>query len=405
VITEPLTFASWDDYVGSGHLDPDFNGLAHDLTRGFKRENFWVMETQPGAVNWAGINNVLNKGEVRAMAWQAIAHGADEIGYWQWRSALNGQEQYHGTLLGADGTPVPIYKEVSQLGQEFSKAQEAFRGTTVRSQVALLYSYDSHWAIQFQKHTQKYDDIGMLKSYYRALRKLSQSVDVISANASLDGYKLVVAPNLNVLPKDVAENLLNYVRNGGHLVLGPRNGLKNEHNELLVQRQPGYLMAALGGRVEQYYALEKDFSVSGEWGTGQASVWAEQLNALNPGTRVLMRYGKSNEWLDDQPAVISRAYGKGKITYIGTILDEKLMKTAAEWMVKESGVGPAFASVPDGIEVSVRSGPGKSAFVLINFAPESQNVDFGKRMKMLLSDRQGESVELASYGVEVLQAP
>ena len=107
-----------------------------------------------------------------------------------------------------------------------------------------------------------------------------------------------------------------------------------------------------------------------------------------------------------QPGIrSSRAYGKGKITYIGTILDEKLMKTAAEWMVKESGVGPAFASVPDGIEVSVRSGPGKSAFVLINFAPESQNVDFGKRMKMLLSGRQGESVELAPYGVEVLQAP
>ena len=27
--------------------------LVHDLTRGFKRKNFWVMETQPGIVNWA----------------------------------------------------------------------------------------------------------------------------------------------------------------------------------------------------------------------------------------------------------------------------------------------------------------------------------------------------------------
>src|SRR5207237_8119391 len=44
-INEPLTFASWDDYVGTGHIDPVSNGLSHDLTRGFKRENFWVMET------------------------------------------------------------------------------------------------------------------------------------------------------------------------------------------------------------------------------------------------------------------------------------------------------------------------------------------------------------------------
>jgi len=67
------------------------------------------METQPGMVNWSKLNNALNKGEVRAMAWQAVAHGADEVGYWQWRSALNGQEEYHGTLVGADGTPVPLY--------------------------------------------------------------------------------------------------------------------------------------------------------------------------------------------------------------------------------------------------------------------------------------------------------
>ncbi len=405
LITEPLTFASWDDYVGSGHLDPDFNGLAHDLTRGFKRENFWLMETQPGAVNWAGVNNFLNKGEVRAMAWQAIAHGADEVGYWQWRSALNGQEQYHGTLVGADGTPVPVYKEVSQLGQEFSKVQEAFRGTAPRSEVALLYSYDSHWAIQFQKHNQKYDDIGLLKSYYRALRKLTQSVDVISANSPLEGYKLVVAPSLNVLPEDVAKHLLNYVRSGGHLVLGPRSGLKDEHNELLVQRQPGYLSDALGGRVEQFYALEKDFSVSGKWGSGQISIWAEQLSALNPETQILMRFGKSNGWLDDQPAAITRGYGKGSITYIGAILDEKLMKAAAEWMVKESGALSAFTSVPDSVEVSVRTGAGKRVFVLINFAQETQKVDLGKKMKLLLSDGQGESVELAPYGVEVLQAP
>jgi len=145
-ITEPLTFAAWDDYVGTGHLDPVYNGLSHDLTRGFKRQNFWVMETQPGMVNWSRLNNQLNKGEVRVMAWQAVAHGADEVGFWQWRSALNGQEEYHGTLVGADGTPVPVYTEASQIGHEFALTQDALRGTAPVSEVALLYSYDSHWA-------------------------------------------------------------------------------------------------------------------------------------------------------------------------------------------------------------------------------------------------------------------
>ena len=400
-ITEPLTFASWDDYVGSGHLDPDHNGLAHDLTRGFKRENFWVMETQPGAVNWAGVNNFLNKGEVRAMAWQAIAHGADEVGYWQWRSALNGQEEYHGTLVGADGVPVPLYEEISQLGRDFSTTQEALRGTSPVSEVALLYSYDSHWAIQNQKHNEKYDDIGLLKSYYRSLRKLSQSVDVVSANAPLDSYKLVVAPSLNVLPKDCASHLLDYVRNGGHLVLGPRSGMKDQFNALLTQRQPGYLVDALGGRVEQYYALEKDVPVTGTWGTGQVSIWAEQMKTLSPETQVLLRYGKSNGWLDDQPAVITRAYGKGHITYIGGVLDEKLMAAAAEWMAQDSGVTPVFGPVPDGVEVSRRRGAGKDVWILINISQESRSVALPRRMKLLLTGKEGRGVDLAPYGVEV----
>jgi beta-galactosidase len=401
-ITEALTFAAWDDYVGSGHLDPVYNGLSHDLTRGFKRQNFWVMETQPGAVNWAGVNNFLNKGEVRVMAWQAIAHGADEVGYWQWRSALNGQEEYHGTLVGADGTPVPLYEEVSRIGHEFSMAQEALRGTSPDSEVALLYSYDSHWAIQNQKHTEKYDDIGVLKSYYRGLRRLSQSVDVISANAPLESYKLVVAPSLNVLPKDAAGHLLDYVRNGGHLVLGPRSGMKDEFNGLLTQRQPGYLVDALGGRAEQYYALENNVPVTGTWGSGEASIWAEQMKTISPETQVLLRYGKSNGWLDDQPAVVTRTYGKGRITYIGAVLDERLMAAAAEWMVQDSGVIPIFGPVPDGVEVSRRRGPGKDVFILINSSQESRSVTLPRSMKLLLAGKVGSAVDLPSYGVEVL---
>jgi beta-galactosidase len=401
-IAEPLTFASWDDYVGSGHVDPVYNGLAHDLTRGFKRQNFWVIETQPGAVNWAPVNNSLNRGEARAMAWQAIGHGADDVNYWQWRSALNGQEEIHGVLVGPDGTPVPFYDEVSQTAHEFAQVENSFRDTIPVSQVALLYSYDSHWAIQFQKHTEKYDDIGLLKSYYRALRHLSQSVDVVSPYAPLDSYQLVVAPSLNVLPKDLAEHLLEYVRKGGQLVLGPRSGMKDEFNALLPQRQPGYLTDALGARVEQYYALEKAFPVSGTWGTGSASIWADQLKARVTDAEVLLKYGKSNGWLDEQPAAVTRAYGKGRITYIGAILDDQLMAAAAEWMVQKSGVPPGFGSLPEGVEVSRRMGGGKQLYILINYAQDSRRVALPHPMKVLLENRQAETLELAPYGVSVL---
>ena len=403
LITRPLTFVSWDDYVGKGHLDPTANGISHDAMRGLKRENFWVIETQPGFVNWSDLNNALDKGEVRAMAWHDIGHGADEVGYWQWRSALNGQEEIHGTLVGVDGEGVPLLAEVAQTAKEFVSTQEAFRGTRVVSQVALLQDYDSRWSIDWQKHTSKYDQFGILKSYYGALRKLSQSIDIVSPYAPLESYKLVVAPDLSLIPKELAERLTAYVKSGGHLVLGPRSGQKDEYNALLPIRQPGFLAEVLGGQVEQYYALESNIPASGTLGSGEAILWAEQLKATSASTEVLLRYGKSNGWLDGEPCVITRHFGRGQITYVGTALDNKLMSGMADWLVKSSGVTPVFGPVPEGIEVTRRVGQGPNVFVLINFKQEKQTVNLPSTMKSLLDQKEVKSIELSQYGVAVLQ--
>jgi beta-galactosidase len=402
VVAKDLTFASWDDYVGQGQLDPARNGMTHDLTRGFKHQNFWVMETQPGAVNWAPINTYLNKGEVRAMAWQAFGHGADAVSYWQWRSALNGQEQYHGTLIAADGTPVPLYEEVSQIGQDLAKLGNLLIGTSPKSQIAMLQSYDSRWAIDWQKHNRNYDQIRVFESYYKSLRALSHSLDVINPYDPLDSYKLVVAPNLNVIPDDLAQRLADYVHEGGHLVLGPRSGMKDQYNSLLTERQPGKLVGALGGRVEQFYALDEPVSVSGKLGTGRADLWAEQLSTRADDCQTLLSYDRANGWLDHQPAIVTHVYGKGRISYIGAPLDETLMDSAARWMIESSKVEPIFGPVPASVEVCRRTGNGKEVFVLINYSRENRHVTLPRSMKEALSGNQLQALDLAGYGVAIL---
>ncbi|HEY0316115.1 MAG TPA: beta-galactosidase, partial [Sphingomonas sp.] len=269
-INRDLDLASWDDYVGTGHLKPDRNGATHDLVRGWKRRNFWVMEAQPGFVNWSPDNNILSPGETRAMAWQAIGHGADAMLYWQWRSALNGQEQYHGAIVGPDGTPLPFYDEFAEVGRDFAKASAALAGTAPVSRVAILQDYPSRWASDFQPHTKDYDPIEVLLDTYRPLKDRLGAVDIVAASDDLDRYALVFAPSLNVIPQALADRLAAYVRGGGHLVLGPRAGMKDAFNRLAVQRQPGPLADILGGRVEQFYALDdKDHvEVSGSAGSG-----------------------------------------------------------------------------------------------------------------------------------------
>ncbi len=403
VVTRPLTFVAWDDYVGRGHLDPDANGISHDAMRGLRQQNFWVIETQPGFVNWSDLNNALDKGEVRAMAWHDIGHGSDEVSYWQWRSAYNGQEEIHGTLVAADGEPVPLLDEVAQTAKEFATAQSAFRGTKVVSEVALLNDYESRWAIEWQKHTSKYDQFGILKSWYHSLREHAQSIDIVSPYAPLDSYKLVVAPDLYLIPKDLAEHLEAYVKAGGHLVIGPRSGLKDEFNSLLPLRQPGYLADPLGAKVEQFYALENPIPVSGTLGIGEVSVWAEQLKATSADAEILLKYGPSNGWLDGQPCVVSRHLGKGEITYIGAVLDDQLTAAAADWLLKRSNVQPAFGPVPEGVEVSRRTGNGKTVFVLINFKRGKKEFTLPRTMKSLLDQRDVSQIELPQYGVAVLE--
>jgi beta-galactosidase len=130
-------------------------------------------------------------------------------------------------------------------------------------------------------------------------------------------------------------------------------------------------------------------------------VWAEQLKSQAPADEVLLQYGKSNGWLDGQPAVITRAYGKGRITYVGALLDDKLMSAAAAWMTEKSGVTPVFGPVPEGVEVSRRLGEGKQVYILINYSAEAQRVTLPHAMNLALEGKRGDGVELAPYGVAV----
>jgi beta-galactosidase len=396
-----LDLAAWDDYFPDGHLDPVLNAAEHDLVRGYKQKNFWVMETQPAFVNWGPVNAALPPGVTREMAWQAIGHGADAVLYWQWRSALNGQEQYHGAMVGPDGEPNPVYGEIQQFGKELESIGPKLAGTGVHAEVAILQSYDSHWAIDFQKHTQKFDYVEQILDYYRAIEPVAQSIDIVSPDAELSSYKIVFAPALNVISESTAKNLLTYIRQGGHLVLGPRSGMKDEDNALQIRRQPGPLAEALGGYVEQYYALDKPTPVTSSAGSGEAAIWAEDLKPLVPDAKTLMTYTASpeaNQWLAGKTAAIAHLYGKGSITYIGAVLDAKLLRSAVESMLRDGDVQPLLPGLPAGVELMERSNAAHSRlWILINHTNAPQKIDLPHKAVDLIRGGASQSMELPPH--------
>jgi beta-galactosidase len=300
---------------------------------------------------------------------------------------------------------VPLYSEVQQLGAEFDRAAPMLEGTTVESEVAVLHDYNSRWAVEWQRHNRAFDPVTSITSYYRPLHALMHSVDVVADTAPLDHYKLVVAPALNLLTPQAAQNLEAYVRGGGHLVLGQRSAMKDQDNSLFPQRQPGPLAELLGARVEQFYALDKPVLVTGKWGESENTIWAEQLGVSAPDTKILMRYGKSNGWLDGQPAAVTRRLGKGSITYIGAALDDAAMKRATNWMLEQAGLIPVLPGIPESVDVALRSGAGKRILILTNYATTPQTIPLTVAMEDVLSGSTISSVTLPQYGVAVLRFP
>jgi len=103
-----------------------------------------------------------------------VGHGADTVSFWQWRSPLNGQEQYFGVVLGPDGKPNPIYSEIAQIGAEFARAEPALAGTHPDSTVALLDTTESRWALDYQRLHDQFGGYSALEAYYGPLRAAAQ---------------------------------------------------------------------------------------------------------------------------------------------------------------------------------------------------------------------------------------
>jgi beta-galactosidase len=395
-----LDIASWDNYIQEGRPDWVANGANHDLVRGYKRRNFWLMETQPGRVDWAPVNRSLDPGQTREMAWQAVSHGADAVLYWQWRSPLNGQEVYHGAVLGQDGQPNPIHGEIAQTARELTAAAPLLADTQPVARIGMLFSYDSRWAIDLQRHNKAFDPIKAFTDIYRPFRTQSQGVHILSADDDLSAYPLIVAPNLNVMTDAQAKRLAAYVRGGGQLLLGARSGMKDDANALWPQRQPGPLADLLGAQVEQYYALDEPVGTNGAI-TGTASIWAEEIKPLMRDVEILATYDNPNGWLDGKPALVTRKVGKGRITYLGAWLDPMAMQQLADRLLGEAKVQPIIADAHPDLEISERAGKGRRLLIVINHGKEARPLTPPPGAK--LAQGQWADGQIAPHGVALFE--
>lgn len=181
-----MDFISWDNYPANE--DP-YSRIAmnHDLMRGIKgRQPFVLMEQTPSVTNWLAYNALKRPGVMRLWSYQAMAHGADAVLFFQMRRSIGACEKYHGAVIDHVGTEnTRAFREISQLGKELQQLGDKTLGARSRAKAAILVDWDNWWAIEYSagpSRDLKYLDEVFL--YYRALEEQNYAVDIIGVEES-----------------------------------------------------------------------------------------------------------------------------------------------------------------------------------------------------------------------------
>ena len=181
-----MDFISWDNYPANE--DP-YSRIAmnHDLMRGIKGgQPFVLMEQTPSVTNWLAYNALKRAGVMRLWSYQAMAHGADAVLFFQMRRSIGACEKYHGAVIDHVGTEnTRVFREISQLGKELQQLGDKTLGARSRAKAAILVDWDNWWAIEYSagpSRDLKYLDEVFL--YYRALEEQNYAVDIIGVEES-----------------------------------------------------------------------------------------------------------------------------------------------------------------------------------------------------------------------------
>jgi beta-galactosidase len=306
-----LDFASWDSYpIGLAETfpfeeserfrwrdtsHPDVAPFHHDLYRAVGRGRFWVMEQQPGPVNWARWNPSPAPGMVRLWTIEAHAHGAEVVSYFRWRQARFAQEQMHS------GLNLPGSNELSPGGREAAAAARdlALLGDLPRSapaQVAIVYDYAAHWIASIEPHGADFRYPELVFRWYEAIRRLGLDVDFARPGASLEAYRLVLAPSLPAVSQAA---LGAFAAAPGIVAFGPRSGSKTEGFSIPAELPPGPLQRLLRLRVIEVSSLRPGvtLAVAGAI-AGHAERWRE---VVETGAEAAASFA------DDAPALVVNA--------------------------------------------------------------------------------------------------
>jgi beta-galactosidase len=397
-LARDLDFVSWDNYP---ILDPKRRwttpALSADAMRGLKDRGVWVMEQQVGPLGWERLFTPARE-ELRVWVYQAIAHGAEAVVFFRWRTARFGTEQHWHGIVDADGETRTRYAQVAELSRELEPLAETLFGLQPTGEVAIVHDYDSRFAAQVQltHDSLAYED--SLHTHYAALRRLGVDVDVVSPSADLARYRIVVAPNLRVVDETIAGRLNAFVAAGGNLVLAPRAAVRDRFGAVPERPLPAWLDELAGVRVVDYACLADGVdarfgAADGARAGGSLRGWIEELEVDD--ADVIARF------LDGPFAGAPAVTTSAGTTYLAGCADESTLATLYADLCTRAGL--PLLELPPGVEAVRCANTEGELLFLLNHSSSPRTLELGDARRDLLSgDRIEGTITVPAYDLAVL---
>lgn len=396
-------FISWDCYPNNmwGKSELTQVSMAHDLMRGIKNKNYWMMEQQSGPCGWQAMGDTPEPGQIRLWTYQALAHGAEAIIYFRWRSALFGIEQYWHGVIDHDGIGRRRYQEIAQIGAEVAQLDEVFVDASMTNQVVIIKSYDNLWSHRAQPHNSKFNYNELLHNYYKALHRNQVSTDVTSVDVDFSKYKLVVMPAFNLMTEAIKIKCEAYVASGGNLLITFRSGTRNWDNSMSTLTNPGYFKDLAGIELEEYDSINfgRQVDVIGLTRKAWASTWCDVISLKT--ANVLASY--NSHYYKGKPAITVNKYGSGQVYYIGCDLNEDALEELMMTIIAAAQIDRSEIALPEGVEAIKKQSGQKSYMIIMNHNHTDLEIKLDRSYKDVLQDKTVEThLYMEPYGVAIL---
>jgi beta-galactosidase len=367
-LSQNLDFVAWDNYpVWGSQTEPyphPFISGGHEYIRGLKNKNFTVMEQISGFQGHDVLGYLPPPGQISLWVMQAIAHGAERIIFFRYRTARFGQEQLCYGILDHNKKITDRYIELQHTIATIQQYVDDFVHEEVPADALILHDIDNVRNLKHQPISEgliykatSYANVGYdfeFFTWYSGLNILNIPTHIRpSVTEDLSKYKLIVLPIYFMTDETLIEKLEDYVGNGGTLVLGYRSGIKNKDGWMIDDIVPGPFRFLAGVEIKQFDVLGNT-STKIKMGlyNGEARKICEILEPTT--ARVIARYNDKNKFYNGQAAITLNKYQKGSVYYVGASLEPAMFVKFFMKVAKRANIKTKFRG--RNVEIIKRNG-------------------------------------------------